>query len=172
MRDKNPSSQKVPLDSEQESPKLLSMSDIEASQRKFFEWMENHPCGHLRISPGMRLFNITGKVNSDTRPGTRVKMFITPNTSFNHSMHVIDHCAPLWQADVGREQNFSVTGIPVGKYILFLPVESFPAGHQGFPLPEEFSEAGYLLKVSFLGGDPKHSLSAFEIKEIPSSNSS
>lgn len=152
---------------------LPTMNDIRRSQQRFDEWMENHPCGVLRVTSRIRLFNVTGHVTSQTRPGSRVRLFITPNTSFNHSMYVIENCGPLWKAEVGSTmRNFSVNGIPAGKYILYLPIESFPEGRQGFPVPDEFEIDGYELKVVFHGGNPKHSLSAFEIGQVPSSKSS
>ena len=38
--------------------------------------------------------------------------------------------------------------------------------------PDEFESDGYELNVAFLGGNPKHSLSTFEIRQFPARKAS
>lgn len=169
--DPRDTSEQPALESEHALPNFPDMDDIKRNQDRFFEEIEKNPCGHLSISPSTPLFNISGKVNSAVLPGAEIKMFITPNTSLNHSLYVVDNCMPLWRSIIDEQERFSVHAVPPGKYVLYLPSESFLPGTQGFPLPDEFIQDGYELDISFHGGDHKHSLGAFEIRAFSTNRS-
>ena len=95
-----------------------TMADIRKSQQRFNEWMENHPCGVLRFTPEIRLLNVTGRVTSETLPVSRDWVFITPNTSFNHSMYVIENCGRFGLVLPGQPHDHLVEFTRVGVVIL------------------------------------------------------
>lgn len=148
------------------------LKDISADKERLLDALENNPCGHLTLSGSTRFFNVTGRLTSRVLPGSEIRMFITPNVSLNHSLFVVQNCPPFWRSGVDDDGNFNLTGSPPGKYVLYLPIESFPKGSQGFPIPEEFEKDGYRLVIVFQGGDPKNSLGVFRIERMDSNRSS
>jgi len=148
------------------------LKELMAEKKRVLNAMENNPCGLLKLSGNTRLFNITGRITSRVLPGTEIRMFITPNTSLNHSLHVVRNCLPFWRARVNDGGKFNIADVPPGKYILYLPIDSFPQGTQGFPIPGEFQMEDHRLVLVFQGGDPESSLGVFRIERLDSNCSS
>jgi hypothetical protein len=131
----------------------------------FLGVLENSPCGHLRLSWWTPIFDVTGRVTSGVPPGTEIRMFVTSNTSLKHSLFVVENCIPFRCSRIRDNADFSISWVPPGRHILYIPIESFPEGTQGFPVPDEFEKDGYALEVIFNGGNSEHSLSVFQIKK-------
>jgi len=143
-----------------------------AENKRLLDAFETNPCGYLELSGSTHFFNVTGEVTSRVLPGSEIRMFITPNTSLDHSLHIVRVCPPLWRARVDEDEEFVISDVPPGEYVLHLPIDSFPEGTQGFPIPQELQEKDHRLVVVFQGGDPSNSLGVFRIERMHSNRSS
>lgn len=127
------------------------------------EWMDNNPCGVLRMR--QPVFNVNGVVTADVKPGSHVYLNTAHNTTYTGAIYAVDHCRAITRLPIAEDNSFTITSLPAGTYVLSVPIDSFgPA--QGFPVVEEFNRSGHTLDVAFHGGDYRHSLGAFTIKPI------
>ncbi|MBT6340292.1 MAG: hypothetical protein HOJ48_13455 [Desulfobacula sp.] len=132
------------------------------------ENMPNNPnitlCPSFPIGKNEKFYNITGFVLSGTRPNSTIYLTPTISTAFTISLQVPRECLVYWQAKITDNQSFRFNQIPAGKYVLFVKGSSYKGRH-GPPLPYEKNDQGYVINVSFHGGDSEYMMSAFEINK-------
>ena len=120
-------------------------------------------CPSFPIGKNEKLYNITGFVLSQTRPNSTIYLTPTISTAFSISLQVPRECFIHRQTKITDNQSFRFNQIPTGKYVLFIKGSSYK-NSQGPPLPHEVNDQGYVINVSFHGGDSEYMMSAFEIQ--------
>ena len=118
-------------------------------------------CGVLYVR--RPLFNVTGWLTAAVRSNTSVSVLIAPSTSLESVLWTVQNCPPLGKVPVVNGR-FSVPYLPVGKYLVALPMGSF-GDVQGFPIVDEFNTSSHSVRVLWHGGDPRHSICAFAVEE-------
>jgi hypothetical protein len=125
------------------------------------EWIEANPCGVLRVrSP---LFNVTGHFTTEVRPNTPLSLFVTPDTTFNAALYVVEHCRPIGRMQVQDPRRFRLGPLPQGNYVVMVDGRSFEQG-EGFPVPDPIHDFSYALTLAFHGGTSRYSMAAFSIQ--------
>ena len=119
-------------------------------------------CPSFSIDIKEKLYNITGFVLSETRSNSTIYLAPTISTAFKISLQVPRECTVYWQTKITDNQSFRFNQIPTGEYVLFVKGSSYKDSH-GPPLPYEGNDQGYVINVSFHGGDSGYMMSAFEI---------
>jgi len=125
----------------------------------------NSKCETVHLNRGIKLFNITGKLTTNAKNESFIYLSkINENSTFDEVINEIENCRPFWRSKIINQTNFEFNNIIPGRYVIFLPSNSFIVG-QGFPSPNEFIIEGYELKSKYYGGDPEISISVFEITQ-------
>lgn len=153
--------QNVEVDKEVKIPKSVNVTALQKSM------FNGSKCGVYRFRPPF--FNVTGYITSSVPAGTRIFLFVAPNTRFNDTMWLVRHCKMSFRGNITEEGTFEFSRVPAGTYVAMVPAREF-GGHQGFPIIEEFEEQGHRANIAWHGGDPKYSLLAFRIEPIPESS--
>ena len=122
--------------------------------------VESNPCGWLRIRPP--LVNVTGFLTESLYNDTDIFLFVTPNTSFNASMYVVEHCHPIQHNKILGNDRFHFGPLPSGNYVVMFERQSLDPV-QGFPIIHETNESGIEVKMAFQGGNARYSIAAFTI---------
>jgi len=139
----------------------LTMQSAAMDSERF---ADSNPCGHIEVRKPF--FNVSGFHTGEIKPNSPVYRFVAPNTTFEGAMFVVDRCPPIEETRTDSAGEFSFQPFPPGKYVVFTDPGSFRKGTQGYPIVREFRSGNFSLEIAFHGGDPHHSLVAFEIRQI------
>ena len=148
----------------QHEPQLTEFCSAIAQIRQSYDSIvENNPCGYLRVQ--QPLFNVSGRMTFLSEDTSEVLLFVTPNTTMEFALYVVENCAPIGKRPINRSGDFTLTSLPVGRYVA--AVQNPPhAQTQGFPVVEEFNESGYSLQFGEYGGNAIYSLVTFSLNPI------
>jgi hypothetical protein len=111
------------------------------------------------------VFNITGFLTANARPNSTIRLFISPNTSFDSALYVVQHCRFLLEVSIDSGKYFRFDYLPAGNYVAMVPRSAFYR-FQGFPIINEFNRSNYSARVNFHGGDYRYSLGSFSIFRV------
>jgi hypothetical protein len=120
-------------------------------------------CGVLHVK--RPVFNITGFLTANARPNSTIRLFISPNTSFDSALYVVQHCRFLLEVSIDSGKYFRFDYLPAGNYVAMVPRSAFYR-FQGFPIINEFNRSNYSARVNFHGGDYRYSLGSFSIFRV------
>jgi hypothetical protein len=120
-------------------------------------------CGVLHVK--RPVFNITGFLTANARPNSTIRLFISPNTSFDSALYVVQHCRFLLEVSIDSGKYFRFDYLPAGNYVAMVPRSAFYR-FQGFPIINEFNRSIYSARVNFHGGDYRYSLGSFSIFRV------
>jgi len=122
--------------------------------------MQENPCGFLQIR--QPLLQVSGFLTTAPRDNTSLFLFITPNTSFDAALYVVEHCPPIYRSVPTNPKRFTLPPLPEGNYVVMLDGHSFSSA-QGFPVVNEINDSGWMVDFAFHGGNSQYSMAAFSI---------
>ena len=146
------------LDNDSRKPLLADYNSTEILRR-----LTMTPCGSIKIYPGVKFYNLTGKMTAPITEGAILYMTSIRDLTFNNSLYAAENCAPVWRVRINEGQYFMIPDVPPGRYVAWVPSEKYEF-YQGFPILDEFKDENHVLDISFYGGDSKYSMILFEIR--------
>ena len=127
------------------------------------EWMDNNPCGHLKIQKP--LFNVSGHIPAKVRPGSFVFLYTAHNTTQSGALYVVNHCRAIVRSEIALDGSYTVKGLPAGTYVVSIPNSAFYVAPES-PELEKPNQSGYAIEKGFQGKDTTHSITAITIRPV------
>ena len=122
--------------------------------------MQENPCGFLPIR--QPLLQVSGFMTAAPRDNASLFLFITPNTSFDAALYVVEHCPPIYRSVATNAKRFTLPPLPEGNYVVMLDGHSFGSA-QGFPIVNQINDSDWMVDFGFHGGNSQYSMAAFSI---------
>ena len=107
--------------------------------------------------------NVTGALTTAVNPNSSISLFVAPDSSFETSLYVVEDCSPVIVRPIIGKHNFSFNDLPTGDYVGMVPMDSFFARIQGFPMVREYNRSNFSVKFNFYGGTQEYSVVSFSI---------
>lgn len=111
--------------------------------------------------------DVEGMVLGNVSAGAVVSLHALSSLDFSHTLNTIKSTPPIQKTQINKTLGFKFSCLPPGKYAFSIPAE-FYFKSSGPPVPLDFICTNVALDLTFSGGDPSISLSAFELKLISS----
>jgi len=124
------------------------------------EFFDNNPCGSLKIRHPF--INVSGFLTERARQNAILYLFLSPDTSFNTSLFVVENCPAISRWTLLARTEFDLGLLPEGNYIVVLDAGSSESG-QGFPIIHETNDSNLTIRMAFHGGSQRYSMTAFSI---------